>query len=73
MQGRKYIGSQYLGCELVDKITKEEFAAIAFFLAARLDVHGVGSNSIIIDEYNSLITAKIIDKKLIEPAPPTGA
>jgi len=59
----KYLGSQLIGEEIVDKITKEEFAAIAFFLAQRLG--GQSEKQIIIDEYNSLCDNGLIFKKPI--------
>ncbi len=62
-QQQKYCGSALVGIELLTAITKEEWAAIAFYLASRLSEHPIEE---IKDEYNALIDAQIINKKTFQ-------
>ena len=70
MQGtlsQKYPGSKLVGVSLIDAITKEEWVAIAFYLAQRVSAEGQEIKTII-EEFNTLCDNQIIaKKKLVEP------
>lgn len=61
-QQQKYCGSALVGW-LINHITKEEWAAIAFYFASRLDDDPIEE---IKREYNVLCKTNIINKKEIK-------